>query len=262
MKVGLSTWSLLKLELVRSIRLACDSGLECIELWGEPPHAYPGRTNAAAVKDILSPYDVEVSVHGPFHDLNPGCVYPPLSESVSKTLKEFVRFAERAGATTITFHPGHAFTERLVDESVRMAVQVLKGLVKVAGGSVRINVENEVFNDSGFAFYLGSKRRWLDLLLSGVPELGVTLDTGHSNVNGEDPVRFLKRYGRRVSHVHLNNNHGRTDEHNVLGDGTLNVQRFLKKARELNRICVNLELNPQKYSSKRVLSEAMSLLRV
>lgn len=261
MKVGLSTWSLLKVELVRSIGLACESGLQCIELWGEPPHAYPSRTNVAAVRDALSQYDVEVSVHGPFHDLNLGSVYRPLSEFVSRTLKESVRFAEKIGATTITFHPGHAFTEGLVDESMRGAVRVLRGLVKEAGGSVRINVENEVLNESGFAFYLGSKSRWLDLLLSRVPELGVTLDTGHSNVNGEDPVRFLKRYGRRISHVHLNNNRGRTDEHNVLGDGTLNVRKFLKAAREVNGICANLELNPQKYSPKRVLSEARSLLR-
>ncbi len=261
MKVGLSTWSLLNIELVRSISLICESGLQCIELWGEPPHAYPGRTDVTAVKDALSPYDVQVSVHGPFHELNPGCIYPPVSESVSKTLREFVRFADRVGATTITFHPGHSFSKVLVDESMRRTVQVLKGLVKAAGGSVRINVENEVLNDSGFAFYLGSKREWLDRILSRVPELGVTLDTGHSNVNKEDPVRFLKRYGRKVSHVHLNNNRGRMDEHNVLGDGTLNVQRFLKTVRDVNGICVNLELNPQKYSSKRVLSEAKFLLR-
>ncbi len=261
MKVGLSTWSLLNIELVRAIRLICESGLQSIELWGEPPHAYPGRTNVTAIRDVLSPYDVQISVHGPFHELNPGCIYPPVSESVSKTLEEFVRFADRVGATTITFHPGHSFTEGLVDESIRRTVQVLKGLEKAAGGSVRINIENEVLNDSGFAFYLGSRREWLDNILSRVPELGVTLDTGHSNVNGEDPVRFLKRYGRKVSHVHLNNNHGRADEHNVLGDGTFKARRFLKIAREVNEICVNLELNPHRYSSKRVLSEAKSLLR-
>ncbi len=126
---------------------------------------------------------------------------------------------------------------------------------------MRINVENEVLNDSGFAFNLGSKSRWLDVILSRVPELGVTLDTGHSNVNREDPVRFLKKHGRRVSNVHLNNNHGRADEHNILGDGTFNVRRFLKTASEVNGICMNLELNPQKYSPKRVLSEARSLLK-
>ncbi|MBI2648050.1 MAG: TIM barrel protein [Thaumarchaeota archaeon] len=187
MKVGLSTWSLLKLELIRSIGLACESGLQCIELWGEPPHAYPGRTNVAAVRDALSQYDVEVSVHGPFHDLNPGSVYRPLSESVSRTLKEFVRFAEKIDATTITFHSGHAFTEELVDESIRGAVHVLRGLVKEAGGSVRINVENEILNDSGFAFYLGSKSRWLDLILSRVPgtEDGLVMSTSTTTMVGQ-----------------------------------------------------------------------------
>jgi sugar phosphate isomerase/epimerase len=260
MKVGLSTWSLLELDVVRSINQVGESGVRCIELWGEPPHASPGGTDVAAVKDALSRYDLEVSVHGPFHDLNLGCVYPSVLESISKTLREFTRFAEKVGATTVTFHPGHAFTEGLVDESIRGAVHVLKEVVKEAGGAVSVNIENEILNDSGFAFYLGSRNEWFDHILSKVPELGVTLDTGHSNVNGEDPVRFLKRYGRRVSHVHLNNNHGRSDEHNVLRDGTLDAQSFLKSAGETEGLCLNLELNPQKYSPKRVLSEAKSLL--
>ena len=40
MKLGVSTWSLLKKDVYSAVKTIGDAGFEYIELWGEVPHAY------------------------------------------------------------------------------------------------------------------------------------------------------------------------------------------------------------------------------
>jgi len=45
----------------------------------------------------------------------------------------------------------------------------------------------------------------LEALLLAVPSLRLLYDTGHLSFAGIDPLRILKRFGSRISHVHLKN---------------------------------------------------------
>ena len=47
----------------------------------------------------------------------------------------------------------------------------------------------------------------------------ITLDLGHANTNGLVDA-FLK-YAGEVNHLHIHYNHGQSDEHLALGDGTI-----------------------------------------
>lgn len=52
------------------------------------------------------------------------------------------------------------------------------------------------------------------------PNVGVVIDTGHRNING-DPAAALRVIGKHLITLHLHDNHGATDEHLLPGRGTI-----------------------------------------
>lgn len=257
MNLGLSTWSLLRSDLDSAIRTIGDAGYRYVELWGEVPHAYPDWTNKKRLKDTLSAYDLSVSMHAPFVDLNPATPFEPIRSAVARTLKDFVKFGEYLGAIRITIHPGSVHSEALVSQSVQDVIKLMIELVK-EGSGLAINIENQVKNESGFHFPLGSTVESLDLLLTQVEGTGLTLDTGHAHVNGADPLALLERFRDSTTEIHLSDNGGLLDDHLKPGDGTAKLQDFMEKVAPTD-IFVCLELNPFKYSHDEVMRYAAAL---
>ena len=73
-------------------------------------------------------------------------------------------------------------------------------------------------------------------LLDPLPELGLHLDIGHSNlmVMHNSAAEIVRKYGSRLKHVHLHDNKGGTaDLHLPLGTGNVDVPsevKMLKKS--------------------------------
>jgi sugar phosphate isomerase/epimerase len=255
MKVGLSTWSLLGKDLISAIQTIGDAGLEYIELWGEAPHAHPGWVNKNALRDTLSTYNMLVTLHAPFTDLNPASPFQPVKGAVEKTLETFVTFAEYLGATIITIHPGSVHSEAMVPSSAESSVATLRKMVKVGAGRLAINVENQTKSRSKYHFPLASTAESLDLILAEVERLGFTLDTGHAHANGQSSLSLARRAGPRLTEVHLNDNGGSSDDHLIPGEGTADLNSLLHEISGKN-ILVCLELDPHRYGADSVMRAA------
>jgi sugar phosphate isomerase/epimerase len=68
-------------------------------------------------------------------------------------------------------------------------------------------------------------------LLDALPEVGLHLDIGHTNlmVEANTADAILKRYGPRLRHVHLHDNRGgAADLHLPLGTGNLETARHIR----------------------------------
>jgi sugar phosphate isomerase/epimerase len=255
MKVGLSTWSLLSMDLISAVRTIGDAGFDYIELWGEAPHALPGWTNKKALKDALSSYNMLVTLHAPFTDLNPASPFQPVKSAIEKTLESFVTFGDYLGATIITVHPGSVHSEAMVPISAESAVVTLRRMVKVSGGGLAINVENQTKSRSKYHFPLASTAESLDLILAEVERLGFTLDTGHAHANGQSSVSLAQRAGPRLTEVHLSDNGGISDDHLIPGEGTADLNSILREISGKD-ILVCLELDPHRYAAEAVLQAA------
>jgi len=55
----------------------------------------------------------------------------------------------------------------------------------------------------------------------GAPNLGICVDSGHCHLNGLDVAAVIRACGELLVETHFHDNHGRRDEHNPLGDGTI-----------------------------------------
>ena len=238
-----------------AVRTIGDAGLEYVEIWGEIPHAYPGWTDKKRLRDVLSTYDMTVTMHAPFTDLNPASPFDPVKGAVERTLEDFVRFAEYLNAKIVTIHPGSVHSEALVPQSFATSVSTMRSMVRTGAGNLSINVENQTKSRSKYHFPLASTPESIELIISEVAGINFTLDTGHANVNGQSPLALAKRVGSKLTEVHLSDNSWSADEHLIPGEGTAPLDEFLSTISETD-VLLCLELDPHRYTDEQVVQTA------
>lgn len=258
MKLGLSTWSFLKSDVYSAAKTIGDAGFDFIELWGEIPHAYQDLVDRKKLKDLLSTYDAQVTLHAPFTDLNPAVPYGSLRAAVTGTLTDFVKFGDFLNVSRITVHPGSVHSETLVSASMGNAVSVLRELVRSCHGRIELNIENQVKSLSPYHFPLGSNPESIYTLLSAVEDSNLTLDTGHAHVSGVDLLATYERFRDSITEIHLNDNDGSSDDHLAPGQGTAKLDGLLERANGTD-VAICLELNPFKLSPDGIMGAAESL---
>jgi sugar phosphate isomerase/epimerase len=252
LKLGLSTWSLLQLDVGSAVRAIGDAGYDYIELWGEVPHAYPDWADPKLLRDTLSSYDMTVTAHAPFTDLNPANPFEPVRSAVARTLTGFVKFADFLGAKMVTVHPGSVHNEALVPQALEGSVSIIDALVKEADGKLTINVENQSKSRSKYHYPIASTADSLDAVLSKVQGARLTLDTGHAHVSGLSPLTLSEHAGTRLAEIHLSDNSGASDDHLIPGHGTADLRGLMERVAGTD-LLVCLELDPYKYSEQQVL---------
>ena len=253
MKLGLSTWSLLGLDVYEAVKAIGDARCEYVELWGEVPHAYPGWVDKKRLRDALSSYDMAVTAHAPFTDLNVASPFQPVKAAVEKTLERFIEFAAFLGVRMVTVHPGSVHNELMVPQSAASAISTIKKLVKAAGGRLSVNVENQARSSSKYRYPLAATEESLQHILDETKGLKLTLDTGHAHAGGQNPSLWAEGVMTRLREVHLNDNSGTSDDHLIPGRGTAGLNSFLGRASGKDPL-VCLELNPHIYTREEVLA--------
>ena len=253
MKLGMSTWSLLGVDVATAVRTIGGAGLEYVELWGEVPHAYPGWIERRQLKDALSTYSMTLTMHAPFTDLNPSSPFQPVKGAVERTLDDFVKFSEFLGASVVTIHPGSVHNEGLIPKSAENSISTLRRMVRTSGGRLAISVENQTRSRSKYHFPLASTIESLEFILAEVDFLRFTLDTGHAHVNGQKPLSIAERFGEKLVEIHLSDNAGSSDDHLIPGEGTAEINPLLDSVRQTD-VLVCLELDPHRYSEEQVMS--------
>ena len=257
MKIGLSTWSLLGLDVASAVRAIGDAGFDYVELWGDAPHALPGWVDKHALSEALSSYQMTITMHAPFTDLNPANPFQPVRSAVERTLEEFVGFGYSLGAKVITVHPGSVHNEAMVPASMANVTSILRTMVKAADGRIAISVENQTKSKSKYRYPLGSTTDSLRTLMEAVEGLRFTLDTGHAHASAQVSDDFVQIAGPRLIEVHLSDNTGASDAHLVPGEGTANLTRLMGMLAG-SEVLVCLELNPHIYAPQQVLAAASS----
>lgn len=256
MKLGLSTWSLLGLDVNSAVRMIGDAGLEYVELWGEVPHAFPGWVDKKRLKDTLSAYNMFVTAHAPFTELNPALPFQPVKAAVERTLEDFVSLSGYLGARMVTVHPGSVHNEALVPKSVESSIATLRRMVRAGGSHLTINVENMTKSRGSYHFPLASTTESLELMMAEVEGSRLTLDTGHAHVNGQSPLALAERLEPKLAEVHLSDNSGAADDHMIPGEGNAPLADLMTRL-SLTEIPVCLEIDPHRYSAGQVIAAAI-----
>lgn len=185
-------------------------------------------------KDIISSMGLEITVHGPFSDLNPASLNDAIWNETIRQIKQCVELSADFSRIVVV-HPGilSPLGSQMPDRAWARNVDALKELCKHAEEhGVTLCLENmpdmekllcrtphEVF---GMAESAGC--------------IGMAFDVGHANTmkNTDD---FLKEKGK-FTHVHIHDNHGKKDEHLELGKGTVDWGRVLPELKDFKGMTV------------------------
>ena len=115
-------------------------------------------------------------------------------------------------------YPGHQWSPNLE------ALEDLRE--KAEGVGLCVGIENMPRG----RFLLGSSKDFTNFFTEmTMDDAAMTLDVSHANTH--EVCEFLTRLGSRIIHMHIHDNYGSHDEHNLIGRGTTDwvaVTRFLK----------------------------------
>ncbi len=94
--------------------------------------------------------------------------------------------------------------------------------------------------------------------------LGICLDTGHLNLMDKDQVAFIKRAGKNIKALHLDNNEGQKSDQHLMPYGLGNVD-FVSVIREMKKLdykgLYNLEIPGERYAQSEILGYKLDYIR-
>jgi len=201
------------------------NGFDFVDLCLEPDRASVEAVDTAAVRDALRRWKLQAVGHTAWY-LPIASPMSQLRRAAVATAKDYLAAFKSIGVEAVTVHadwPTGLFT---VDEAVAWQIESLAALV-AEGAEIGIRI-----------MYEAATKQWdtaetMARVLDAVPGLLCHLDLGHCNLFGRDPAATIDRFARRLHHVHVHDNDGRSDLHLPPGTGTIDwpaVFRALARA--------------------------------
>lgn len=186
-----------------------------------------GEDNLALIKDsvrrVTESTDMQFQVHAPLSDVNIGSVHEPMRLAAVNQITETISICRLLDIRLVTVHPGFvqgiAFLDRA--KALERTTESVRTIASFAREhSVEVVIENMPANINATCTTAAD----LVQVIEGTG-LRICFDMGHANTAGqlEAMLSLVDRFGN----VHLHNNQGQWDQHNVIDDGTADLARVL-----------------------------------
>lgn len=211
------------LDLVLKGRINPEVGLDCFVL------DRFGRSEFRDVADALRGAGLSVTLHAPFFDLRPGAVDRKVRKVTVERLRQAFDLVPLFEPRSVVCHA--AFDEKYYisheEQWLENSRETWRNILKMADETgTKVAIEN-VYERSPQS---------LRLLLEGFPgarNVCFCFDTGHFNAFSRSGIEeWMDALGPRIGQIHLHDNHGDTDGHLPVGEGTFPFQRFFELLRQ------------------------------
>ncbi len=199
-----------------------EMGLDFIDFTIEPPAAGHWQVDVDAVQELLQETGLGIVGHTAYY-LPLGHPFEEVRMGAVEAFSSSLQILAQLGACCMNIHPDFKAPMHDAAFSVEQNLKSIRELLPLARRlDVLLMIENLPGNVND-ATQLG---RFLD----PIPELGLHLDIGHTNlmVQHNTTASILERYGNRLRHAHLHDNRGTDDLHLPLGAGTLDLEECVR----------------------------------
>ncbi|MFB6192484.1 MAG: sugar phosphate isomerase/epimerase family protein [Haloarculaceae archaeon] len=197
-------------------------GFEFVELLMDGDDDRAGVDEAFV--DRLRGAPVDVLVHLPWSGFDIGSPHEHVREGAVREYEAYLDLIERFDAEKAVIHGSTgawraAWPDGIARERLFESLRHLDGYAADRGIELAVeNVPGGALPTTGF-----------DELLSAT-DANVTLDTGHARIDGLDDdgiVALVEDHRDRITHVHLNDVRGASDEHLPFGAGFVDFEAIL-----------------------------------
>ncbi|MBA7501315.1 MAG: TIM barrel protein [Clostridia bacterium] len=176
------------------------------------------------VADLSLETDIIVDYHPPYmNEFDWGKVN--ITQGI-KSIGKIVKVASLMNAKHIIIHMGTYLISR--EKSLANFTAIVTQIIpKFEEEGLYLCVED--FTLCHYDHVLGDRVEDFDYLFDQVDSkfVGLTIDYGHAHVTG-NTFEYLRRFGNRLLHVHIQDNDGIDDQHKDVGKGTINWEEVLK----------------------------------
>lgn len=191
------------------------------------PHLLDSPDLSAAVarhRDMLTGFDLPVTMHGAFYDLNPAARDPLVLDACRTRVRQSLEVAQHLSIRKVVFHANYVHsnhTQHKQHWTDKQAAFWSEFIPTLERAGMAIHIENTREEDASYIDGIVRK--------IGHPLVSICYDTGHSHCFTDSkvaPVRWLETYESRLGYVHLHSNHGQFDEHIAYTKGTVDFDGF------------------------------------
>ncbi|RJS85412.1 sugar phosphate isomerase/epimerase [Candidatus Bathyarchaeota archaeon] len=233
LEIGFSMLYCLSHSFSKALSILEEARFKNVEIVDEGLHSL-NEERVDAIRKIAYDRDLEISIHSPFINVDIASISYQKRRASLRRLKKSILLSGKLDSPLWVLHSGlrnnssYLFSDVNWEMNLR-SIRELAEFSKMHG--VRVTVENGISNLHFLLSKVEDFNRFYDNL--GDYEIGLTLDVGHANIEGEI-FRFLKEYAGKIVHTHLHDNHGISDEHLGIGDGNINWRRVIQTFKEIN----------------------------
>jgi sugar phosphate isomerase/epimerase len=230
-EVGLSMLHCLGRPFKTMLNNVISAKTSCIELVDDGFHALNKR-RTSALKNISDSYNIKYSVHAPFADINIASPSEPVLKAMLKRLEKSIAYANELNAYVWVFHPGlkTGISMFYPDMDWLQNLKTVRTLSRIANDyGVKIAMENV---PEPYPFLMKSVEHFAKFYSEFDEEVGLALDIGHANINGQIEL-FLDSFADKIVHIHAHDNDGRGDQHLGIGYGSVNWKNFAEKLKKI-----------------------------
>jgi sugar phosphate isomerase/epimerase len=236
MKIGVGAhifWSGENPDLIKTIyHIVDDLNFKNVEIACEHPFFENWGTEKAdklkkEVREAKEALDIEISLHGPYHDINIASWNLAMRKATIKQLKECVEMADYLNSKVVVVHPGFVSSRKFSRrKTFEMMCQNLNKILKLAEDlEVTLCLENMALKPKAMGIYPDDLLKIFEEINS--PYFKSALDVAHTNTTGINPADFGKKLKSHIHHLHISDNQGK-DNHLPVGLGTIDFEEFFK----------------------------------
>ena len=218
-----STWTLEHRPLKDALDAFHCYGFSQVEIWADTVHLDPRvKPDIPQVKAWLRQYGMAVhSLHAPFRNYHDR----PADEmefcrARTRLLKQTCDYAQALGCPILVVHAVDRKEYNYPMAQLGVVTDYIGETVRYAAQrGVRVAIEDIPPGGDPSEIYTtleNQKRLFADL------DIDFCLDIGHVPLLGADVYREVDAAGGRLITLHIHNNCGKSDDHNLPGDGVLN----------------------------------------
>jgi len=219
-KIGLSMLFCLSEPFSSLMKHVREASVPCVEVLDEGLHTLDS-SRIKVLRKVAQSHGLELTVHGPFADINIASPTPVLRRTILRRLEKSILHACQLNCRLWVFHPGlrtgvSSFYPGL---DWQLNMKSVRALLKIARKhGVEIAMENV---PEPHPFLMKNVQDFSRFYSELGEDIGLVLDVGHANINHQIQ-EFINQFSEKIVHIHVSDNHGTQDVHLGIGYGTVN----------------------------------------
>jgi sugar phosphate isomerase/epimerase len=205
-------------------------GFDYLELTMDPPQAHYStvRQQMDSIASALDAHSLDIICHLPTF-VSTADLTDSLREASLQEMFHSLEVAVELGCQKVVLHPGHigGLGVYVKETALARANDSLASIINRAQAlGLCVCLENMFPKCRAFFQPVDFVE-----ILQKFPDLKLTLDTGHANIDSPDGRRileFIEKFGHRIGHLHVSDNYGERDDHVAVGAGTIDFAKVVE----------------------------------